>query len=372
MHTLEVLGRSFGPFEAIVYSDGTTKGDIRPILYDAAIIELSGAEKSFSLGYKISKNIFGKELHSAEIIDMKSGETFSLQVSNIFLAKVVDNDLKLLVKIGSELKWYENFGRTEYKIEADGDKKEVTPLGYFDMFVRFDDDYYYPVILDETTKSQANVEKFYDYYGFKGYTDANGVDHFLLLIEAENSTEEKPVWFWTDNFRKSSDVLEFGNDSEYVEEWEIDSDGRISMVLTSGAKWYVNENGNMVRGELPMKKTNEFAYTRFFEDTDASVIIGKNINGLFLMERNKSTLTEREQNAIVYFDDFLACFKNGESPFFLIKTKGEDVIIIDRSGVEILTTDLSGSEEIVSFAYENNSTYSVQVKWEGVRKYIAP
>ena len=362
MHTLETLGRSFGPYEAIVHSDGSTEGDIRPILYDTAIIDLKDENKSFSLGYKTSKNLFGKELSYAEIIDMQTGDTFSLQVSNIFLVKVVNGDPKILVKIGEELKWYENFGRTEYKIEADGDKKEVTPLGYFDMFVRFDDDYYYPVILDETKRSQANVKKFYDYYGFKSYTDDNGGDHFLLLIEAENSTEERPVWFWTDNFRKSTDILEFGDESEYVEEWEIDSDGRISMVLTSGAKWHVNENGNMVRGELPMKKTNEFAYTRFFEDTDASVIIGKNINGLFLMERNKTSLSEREQNTIVYFEDFLACYKNGESPFFLIKTKAGDVVIINRDGTEILTTDLSGSEEIAAFAYENNSTYSVQVK----------
>ena len=239
------------------------------------------------------------------------------------------------------------------------------------MFIRYDDDYYYPIILDEKVRTESTVKRFYDYYGFKSYTDANGVDHFILLIEAETSTEEKPIWYWTDNFRKSSDVLEFGDDSEYVEEWEIDSDGRISMILTSGAKWYVDETGHMVKGILS-KRTNEFNYTRFFEDTDASVIIGKNINGIFLIERNKTNLSEREQNSIVYFEDFLACFKNGESPFFLIKNKDGDVIIINRDGKEILTTDLSGDEEIAAFAYENNSTYSVQVKWEGVRKYIAP
>lgn len=80
------------------------------------------------------------------------------------------------------------------------------------------------------------------------------------------------------------------------------------------------------------------------------------------MERNKTKLTEQEQNSIMYFEDFLACFKNGESPFFLIKNKDGDVIIINRDGAEILTTDLSGSEEIDSFVYENNGTYSVQVK----------
>lgn len=362
MHTLEILGRTFGPYEAVVYSDGTTKGDIRPILYDAAIIQLSDNTHSFAMGYKISKNLFGKELHYVEIVNIKSGETFSLQVSNIFLMKVVTGDLKILAKIGNELKWYENFGKTEYQIEADGDKKEITPLGYFDMFIRYDDDYYYPIILDGNIRTQSTVKRFYDYYGFKSYTDSNNTDHLIILIEADTSTEAKPIWYWTDNFRKSTDILEFGDDSEYVEEWEIDSDGRISMILTSGAKWHVNENGNMVRGELPMKKTNEFAYTRFFEDTDASVIIGKNINGLFLMERNKTKLTEREQNSIVYFENFLACFKNGESPFFLIKTKTEDVIIVNREGTEILTTDLSGSEEIDSFVYENNGTYSVQVK----------
>ena len=361
MHSLEVLGRTFGPYEAVIHSDGSTEGDIRPILYDTAIVELSDGNHSFSLGYKTSRNLFGKEIAYADIIDMQSGESFSLQVANIFLAKVVAGDLKILAKVGSELKWYENFGKTEYKIEADGDKKEVTPLGYFDMFIRYDDDYYYPIILDEKVRTESTVKRFYDYYGFKSYTDANGVDHFILLIEAETSTEEKPIWYWTDNFRKSSDVLEFGDDSEYVEEWEIDSDGRISMILTSGAKWYVDEAGRMVKGILS-KRTNEFNYTRFFEDTDASVIIGKNINGIFLIERNKTNLSEREQNSIVYFEDFLACFKNGESPFFLIKNKDGDVIIINRDGKEILTTDLSGDEEIAAFAYENNSTYSVQVK----------
>lgn len=115
------------------------------------------------------------------------------------------------------------------------------------MFVRFDDDYYYPIILDEETRLRATEKRFYDYYGFKSYTDSAGVDHLLLLIEAETSTEEKPIWYWTDNFRKSSDVLDFGDESEYVEEWEIDSDGRISMTLTSGAKWYIDSVGKPIK-----------------------------------------------------------------------------------------------------------------------------
>lgn len=209
MHTLEILGRTFGPYEAVVYSDGTSKGDIRPILYDTAIIVLSDNTRSFAMGYKVSKNLFGKELGYAEIIDMQSGETFSLQVSNIFLMKVVSGDLKILAKIGNELRWYENFGKTEYKIEADGDKKEITPLGYFDMFIRYDDDYYYPIILDEDIRTQSTVQRFYDYYGFKSYADSNNVDHLIILIEAETSTEENPIWYWTDNFRKSTDILEF-------------------------------------------------------------------------------------------------------------------------------------------------------------------
>lgn len=107
---------------------------------------------------------------------------------------------------------------------------------------------------------------------------------------------------------------------------------------------------------------NEFVYTRFFEDTDASVIIGKNANGLFLIERNKSKLSEQEQKSIVYFEDFLACYKNGESPFFLIKDQDSNVLVVNRDGMEILATDLSGDEEIASFAYENNGTYSVQIR----------
>lgn len=89
MHSLTLLGRSFGPYEAIVHANGTTEGDIRPILYDTAIVQLSDGTRSFSLGYKTSQNLFGKELSYAEIIDMQSGESFSLQVANIFLAKVV-------------------------------------------------------------------------------------------------------------------------------------------------------------------------------------------------------------------------------------------------------------------------------------------
>lgn len=247
MYSLEIQGRSFGPYEALIYPDGSTKGDMRPILYDAAMISLVGTGRSFALGHKISKNLFGKDLHYADVIDMQSGESFSLQVSNIFLLKVVSEDVKILAKVGDTLRWYQNFGKTEFLIEPDGDKKELTPLGYFDMYIRYDDDFYYPIILDENIRKSATVERFFDYYGFKTYTDTSGANHFILLIESEESTEAEPVWYWTDNFRKSSDILEFDDETESVENWEINDRGQISMVLTSGTHWYVDNGGKLVK-----------------------------------------------------------------------------------------------------------------------------
>jgi hypothetical protein len=62
------------------------------------------------------------------------------------------------------LKLYENFSKTTKNIEADGDKTELTPLGYYDMYVSYDDNYFYPEIFNIQTNKEKEIDKFYDYF----------------------------------------------------------------------------------------------------------------------------------------------------------------------------------------------------------------
>ena len=134
----------------LMKSDGSVDWDILPIIYDNATLELYYNENcKYSLWYKLSKNLLWKEMKYADIINENTWEIFSFQVSNIFFAKVINNDLKILAKIWNEIKLYENFWKTTKQIAIDEDKIEITPLWYFNYFVTYDEQYFYPLILKE-------------------------------------------------------------------------------------------------------------------------------------------------------------------------------------------------------------------------------
>gem|GEM_PF-7112829 len=40
----------------------------------------------------------------------------------------------------------------------------MVPLGYYDTFVSYDDNYFYPLILDKQKDSQKNIYRFFDYF----------------------------------------------------------------------------------------------------------------------------------------------------------------------------------------------------------------
>ncbi len=276
MYSLNIQNRELGPYESIWYSDGKKEGNMLPLLYDVATIILKDEKASFALCYKKSSSLFGGEIKYADIVDMKTGEFFSLQTSNIFHFSVVDGDPKIILKIGKELKFYENFGKTELVVEPDGEKTDLTPLGYFDSFVGIDPDdgLYIPIILSTDKKRLANVLKFGDYYGFRSY-EAEGYQHFLLFVEDKNSTEATPDWYWTDNFIRISERIDLSKE-EYVEEWSIDSYGNIFFTVTSGKKYHIDKgNGKMLEGwNLP--ESSDFTFVRVYEDTDSNWIVAKN------------------------------------------------------------------------------------------------
>jgi hypothetical protein len=117
------------------------------------------------------------------------------------------------------------------------------PLGYGSMFVeivRKDGELYgyKPVILDPLLRNVSKVDIFWDYYGFKSYTDSNGTDHFMFFIEGENSTEEIPDWYWVDNFVRASERIDLASD-QYVEEWNLDAYGTVYFTITNGSKYYI-------------------------------------------------------------------------------------------------------------------------------------
>jgi hypothetical protein len=109
MYSLNVKNRELGPYEAIWYPDGKKEGNMLPLLYDVATVTLKDNQKSFALCFKKSSSLFGGAIQYADIVDMATGEFFSLQTSNIFHFSVVGGDPKVILKIGKELKFYENF-----------------------------------------------------------------------------------------------------------------------------------------------------------------------------------------------------------------------------------------------------------------------
>lgn len=348
MHYLEINWKKIWPYLGIKYSNWKVEGNILPIIYDESIIDLKWTNwDSYFLCYKTSKNLMWKEIDYADLVNEETWESFSFQVSNIFVLKIISWDINLIAQVWKGLKYYKNFWKIVTTLETDWDKAKITPLGYYDVFVSYDNNYYYPVILNEEKEFNSDIKKFYDYYGYKSYTDNSWEKHVVMLIENDWSSEYNPKWYFVDNFKIISEKLDFGDDSEYVEDWELDWDLDIIMTLTSWRKAYLLRwERNIKTWTKPVKpKAKEFVFTRAFEDTDIDLIVWKNIDGYFLIDRTKSRLSESEQTSLVFHKDFLHYEKDDK--LFVLENKAAEVVLFDEKGSELLVTDLENDNKIL-------------------------
>jgi hypothetical protein len=351
-YTLSVTDRELWPYEAIQYSNGDIKWDIRPILYDTADISLMDVEKSYSLCYKETKSISGKNIQFVDVVDMDTGLFFSLQVSNIYYFCVTEGSPHIIAKVGKELIYYTDFARSKQNIEPDGDKWDLTPLGTFDMFIAYDDNYYYPIIFSKERRQLAKLEKFVDYYGWRSYTDPNGWEHFIIMIEDPRSTESDPYWYWVDNFVPISEKIIFPED-QYVENWTLDPYGNIIFDITNGSKFHIDKSvGKVIPGWDNLPASTNFSFVREYDDTDADAIVVKNDSGYFIIDRNKKNMSEEEQNSIVYFQKFVWCLSPSEAsadaPRFLMMKNDVQIVLVDENSQILCGTDMAWEDEIVS------------------------
>lgn len=368
---LTINNKKVWPYEWILKSDNSIEWNILPILYDNAKIELyKSQEQRYTLGYKVSTNLLGNEIKYADIIDEITGETFSLQVKNIFLAIIQNNDVKILALVGNEIKLYENFWKSQKFIENDGDKKEMTPLWYYDMFVSYDDNYYYPLILNEKIPT-PEIQRFYDYYGYKAYEDDYGNEHILMLIEHEKSSDTEEIWYFIDNFQIISPKVDFWNDTEYVEAWDINEDWVIYMTVTSDRKWYLDTaQKKFIPGLPPKKEKNIFNFTRAFEDTDGNYIVGKNEYGIFIINRNKWEITESDQKSIIYFKDFIKHTRFWKYSFFLFQSNENEIVLVNENSFIVCHTDIHSPSQIKNIQFlQENILEIILHSWEK-RQYI--
>lgn len=368
---LTINNKKVWPYEWILKSDNSIEWNILPILYDNAKIELyKNQEQRYTLWYKVSTNLLGNEIKYADIINEITGETFSFQVKNIFLATIQNNDVKILALVGNEIKLYENFWKSQKLIENDGDKKEMTPLWYYDMFVSYDDNYYYPLILNEKIP-KPEIQRFYDYYGYKAYEDDYGNEHLLMLIEHEKSSDTEEIWYFVDNFQIISPKVDFWNDTEYVEEWNINEDWVIYMTVTSGVKWYLDTiQKKLIHGLPPKKDKSAFSFTRAFEDTDGDYIVGKNEHGYFIINRTKWKITESNQKAIIYFKDFIKHTRFWEYSFFLFQTNDHEVVLVNENSFIVWHTDIHEPSHIKNIQFLQENIFEIILQsWEK-RQYI--
>lgn len=357
-YSLSAGWRELGPYEAIQYPNNDIDWDIRPILYDTASINLMDASRSFSLCYKETKNLSGKKISFVDVIDMENGEFFSLQVSNIYYFNVFEWIPHIVWKVGNTLVYFEKFWKSQKPIEADGDKHELTPLGAFDMFLTYDDDYYYPLIFSGDHQKIAKTERFFDYYGWRSYVDPNGWEHFVLMIEDERSTEEDPYWYWVDNFIPVSEKIVLSED-QYVEDWNLDPYGNIKFTITNGTKYHIDKNvGDMVLGWEWLSVSNNFSFIREYDDTDGDEIVAKNENGSFIIDRNLTEISESDQKDIIYFPQFVWCLSPSEAnratPCFLMTKDDGQVVLVDAQSRILCGTDLKYEYEIVTATIENS------------------
>lgn len=336
-------GRKLGPYLAIMHPNGETEGDIRPILYDTAELTLLDAKKSYSLCFKEAASLGGKTISYVDVIDMETGLFFSLQVSNIYYFGVFDGVPHIIGRVGDSLVYFENFGKKQIAIEPDGDKQELTPLGAFDMFLTYDDNYYYPLIFSQEHKSIAKIEKFFDYYGYKSYIDSNWAEHFVLFIEDIRSTESAPYWYFVDNFQQISENVVLPSD-QYVENWLLDPYGNIMFEITNGEKYHIDKSGKIAHWWENLPKSSNFSYTRVFEDTDADEVVAKNDFWYFIINRYTEKISKKEQEAIVYFKNFVWALSpeeaNSTKPMFLMMKNDDQIVLVDANGTVVAGTDL--------------------------------
>ncbi len=345
MHFLDINGKKIGPYMAIKDSIWNVKWDILPIIYDNADIELSNWKVSYSLCYKVSKNLFWKEIVYVDLIDEKSWEAFSYQVKNIYFLKIWEQDIHLIARVWDELKYFSNFWRTNTNIESDWDKVDLTPLWYFDTFITYDDNYYYPLFLDWKNHS-GYVKKFYDYYWSRAFEDENWEKHFYMLIEHYNSCEQNPVWYFVDNFKIISEKLYF---DDYVEKWDVDADGDIYMETTNLNHYYILvwKSDRIVKWKktkISKPKDIPFLFTRYFEDSDSHYIVWKNDEWYFIISKLESVITLEQQKNLVYYKEFL--WFNKENKFFIMLNYAWEVVLLDIFWKLVLTTDLEETDKI--------------------------
>lgn len=361
MFTYNINWKENWPYEAIMYANGRTDWDINPIIYDNAEIELNWETVSFVLWFKKTKNIFWKEIKYADIISEQTWEIFSLQINNIFMIKIINDDMKIIAIVWDEIKFYENFWKSEILLEPDWDKKELTPLGYYNMYVSYDNDYYYPLIIDDIEHNWI-IKRFYDYYGYKSYIDTDWTRHLIMLIE-----DEKENWYWTDNFKIMTEKIYFSDDIEEIETWDITWDWIIYMETNYNKEYYIEDW--KVKGWKVEKSKNIFVYTRYFEDTDIDFIVWKNGNWYFITNRMKEEYTDKEKDSIQYFPEFIKYVKDLNKGYFLIKKSGWNIVLVDEKMNEKIVTDIEDSSQITSIAFKDNILVINLSNWED-RKYI--
>lgn len=374
MYYIEINSKKIGPYLGIKHSTWEVEWNILPIIYDESIIDLKWSDwTKYALCYKTSKSLMWSDIDYADLVNESTWETFSFQVSNIFVLRIINGDINLIAQVWKELKLYKNFWKTTVTLETDWDKAKITPLGYYDVFVSYDNTYYYPVILNEDKQKNADIVGFYDYYGYKSYEDISWEKHVVMLIENSWSTKYDPRWYFVDNFKIISEKLDFWDDSEYVEDWELDWDLDIIMTLTSWKKAYLlrwEKKINIWTKPVSLKK--EFVFTRAFEDTDIDLIVWKTIDWYFLINRTKIKISEKEQESIVYNKEFLHYEKDDK--LFVFENKLWEVVLYDKKWKELFVTDLTSEDKIVDVHLTNNKTIAQVIfeKWweKFSRKYL--
>ena len=368
---LTINGKELWSYDATLSSDVSYQGDIRPFVYDRATLNLRSDQGSFALGASFGVNMLGAKTQKIDVINEQSGDFFTLFADNIYSTTPQEGSLVVIARIGDEIRAYEKGIKNDIHLEIDGDKTDMTPLGAYEMYVRYDDDYYYPYILNPSYQNTKKVEKFFDYYGYRSYEDSEGGKHFILFIEDIRSTESKPYWYFTDNFVQISENIIL-SEEEYVETWEITASGDITFVVTSGANYYVDRStGKYYQGTLAARPVSSFSYTRVFEDTDSEYVIAKNEKWTFIIDSTINNLSPEKEKTLRYFQDFYWCLSpseaNENAPRFLMLTFDDQIILTDESGATIAGTDLTPekliasaaiSEDILQVSFEDGETRS--------------
>ena len=172
---------------------------------------------------------------------MSTSESFSLYADVVFCIKVVGDDPRVIARLGKKLIAYENYGKSEVELEADGDKKELTPLGYYNYYVAKDGKEFKPYSLGATLPKDA-IRSFKNYYGFGAYRDENtGVEHFVLLIEDSLSDPDDADWYFVNNFVPDSESLDFPGNAE-ITSWQIEGNDEYIMQLSDKTSAYIAES----------------------------------------------------------------------------------------------------------------------------------